>query len=237
MFSVAFLNRVQAHLPSLPYHVARKKIPCIDDAGQPVQPKAPNGIKLEVCARGSAAVERATQTRPPPSRRCLGRSPGLVGCSQRQLFVFDVFQFANQLAVLYVDRTTEFSPLKNASGAADGTPETSRADLMAVSRRMLEAAGAQVRCGRPRTCCGASPLGRARAEWHGMMPRSLLTPPAGLASPSGPVGQLDTAASSECEVSPLVSYAGEGLAALHGKRIALPVHIDSQATLAALASS
>ena len=62
-----------------------------------------------------------------------------------QLFVFDVFQYANKLAVLYVDRTLEFSPLKNATGAADGTPETSRADLMAVCRRMLEHAGAKVR--------------------------------------------------------------------------------------------
>jgi len=60
--------------------------------------------------------------------------------------VFDVFQYANQLTVLYVDRATEFSPLKNASGAVDGTPETSRADLMAVCRRMLEDAGAQA-CG------------------------------------------------------------------------------------------
>jgi len=45
---VAFLNRLQSHLPDMAYHVARKKIPCIDDKGQPVQPSAPNGIKLEV---------------------------------------------------------------------------------------------------------------------------------------------------------------------------------------------
>jgi UDP-N-acetylglucosamine/UDP-N-acetylgalactosamine diphosphorylase len=47
-FSVAFLNRLAPLLPTLPYHVARKKIPCIDEHGAAVEPKTPNGIKLEV---------------------------------------------------------------------------------------------------------------------------------------------------------------------------------------------
>ena len=57
-FSVAFLNRLQPLLPGLAYHVARKKIPCIDEHGSVVQPKTPNGIKLEVTigARGAPAA-------------------------------------------------------------------------------------------------------------------------------------------------------------------------------------
>jgi len=32
----------------LPFHLARKKIPCLDSGGQPVEPKEPNGIKFEM---------------------------------------------------------------------------------------------------------------------------------------------------------------------------------------------
>jgi UDP-N-acetylglucosamine/UDP-N-acetylgalactosamine diphosphorylase len=33
---------------ALPFHLARKKIPTLDEAGQPVKPTEPNGIKLEM---------------------------------------------------------------------------------------------------------------------------------------------------------------------------------------------
>ena len=61
-----------------------------------------------------------------------------------ELFVFDVFVFANRVGLLYVPRSDEFSPLKNASGAADGAPEHARGDLWALHRRFLEEAGAVV---------------------------------------------------------------------------------------------
>ena len=84
-------------------------------------------------------------------------------------FVFDVFPFTKRFAVLEVERSEEFSPLKNASGTGSDDPETSRRDLLAQQKRFLEAAGAKVEDG------------------------------------------------VEIEISPLVSYAGEGLENVKGK--------------------
>ena len=49
MFSLPFLRAVASAPPgALPFHVARKKVPCADKAtGATVTPIAPNGIKLE----------------------------------------------------------------------------------------------------------------------------------------------------------------------------------------------
>jgi UDP-N-acetylglucosamine/UDP-N-acetylgalactosamine diphosphorylase len=47
MISRSFVERVNAHGFALPMHRAVKKIPCIDSAGRPVDPKSANGIKLE----------------------------------------------------------------------------------------------------------------------------------------------------------------------------------------------
>lgn len=82
-------------------------------------------------------------------------------------FVFDVFPIAKRFCVLEVERSEEFSPLKNASGS--DSSETSKRDILAQHKRWLEKAGAQV---------------------------------------SGPV-----------ELSPLESYAGEGLEKYHGKKL------------------
>ncbi|EPZ35145.1 nucleotide-diphospho-sugar transferase [Rozella allomycis CSF55] len=62
-----------------------------------------------------------------------------------ELFVFDVFPFTEKLAVLEVAREDYFSPLKNAPGTNEDSPETSRRDIMNQHRRFLEAAGAHVR--------------------------------------------------------------------------------------------
>jgi UDP-N-acetylglucosamine/UDP-N-acetylgalactosamine diphosphorylase len=47
LFSVAFLERALALKDALPYHVARKKVPYIDEAGQPIEPQEPNALKFE----------------------------------------------------------------------------------------------------------------------------------------------------------------------------------------------
>lgn len=107
IFTVDFLTKIDES--SLTYHVAKKKIPCVDmKDGSAIKPSSPNGIKLE-------------------------------------LFVFDVLPTLNNLAVLQVLRQDEFSPLKNAPGAGEDCPETSRRDVMNLCKKHLEIAGAQVK--------------------------------------------------------------------------------------------
>jgi UDP-N-acetylglucosamine/UDP-N-acetylgalactosamine diphosphorylase len=47
MFSVAFLERACALKDALPFHVARKKVPYVDETGQLVEPQEPNALKFE----------------------------------------------------------------------------------------------------------------------------------------------------------------------------------------------
>ncbi len=88
-----------------------------------------------------------------------------------EMFVFDVFPFTEQFAVLEVAREEEFSPLKNAPGTKADNPETSRRDLLAQQKRFLEKAGASLKEG------------------------------------------------VEVELSPLLSYSGEGLESAKGKTL------------------
>lgn len=75
----------------LPFHIAKKKIPSLNEHGEYVKPTEPNGIKLEQ-------------------------------------FIFDVFPSVelSKFGCLEVDRSDEFSPLKNADGAKNDTPTTCR---------------------------------------------------------------------------------------------------------------
>lgn len=59
-------------------------------------------------------------------------------------FVFDVFPTLDftQFACLEVHRSQEFSPLKNAPGTNEDSPETSRADLLSQAKNWLIDAGA-----------------------------------------------------------------------------------------------
>ncbi|GAA6011248.1 hypothetical protein JCM10207_008277 [Rhodosporidiobolus poonsookiae] len=103
-------------------------------------------------------------------------------------FVFDVFPFVPSFALLEVERTQEFSPLKNAPGTGSDDLDTSRRDLLAENRRWLEAAGATVQDG------------------------------------------------VEVELSPLVSYAGEGLEVAKGLTLAKSGIVDKADDLKALAA-
>ncbi|HEX4132186.1 MAG TPA: UTP--glucose-1-phosphate uridylyltransferase [Pirellulales bacterium] len=47
VFTVAFLDRVRGDDQQLPFHVARKAVPHVDEHGSAVEPKQPNAIKFE----------------------------------------------------------------------------------------------------------------------------------------------------------------------------------------------
>lgn len=47
VFSVAFLERALALKDALPFHIAHKKVPFVDEAGRLVEPPQPNALKFE----------------------------------------------------------------------------------------------------------------------------------------------------------------------------------------------
>jgi UDP-N-acetylglucosamine/UDP-N-acetylgalactosamine diphosphorylase len=47
LFDVAFLDRMTADQDRMPFHIARKKVPCIDAKGQKVEPHKENALKFE----------------------------------------------------------------------------------------------------------------------------------------------------------------------------------------------
>lgn len=105
-------------------------------------------------------------------------------------FVFDVFQFSDAFAVWEVKREDEFSPLKNADGAAVDTPTTSRLALLNLHYRWILEAG-----------------GKFINEDGSLLARDVK-----------PV---------ECEISSLLSYAGEGLDKLvNGKLFKPPLILE-----------
>jgi UDP-N-acetylglucosamine/UDP-N-acetylgalactosamine diphosphorylase len=64
VFETSFLERMVGEPDSFPFHIAKKKVPFIDAAGQQVDPREPNAIKFErfifdlvVSAKNAIAVE------------------------------------------------------------------------------------------------------------------------------------------------------------------------------------
>ncbi|XP_076613452.1 UDP-N-acetylhexosamine pyrophosphorylase-like protein 1 [Chaetodon auriga] len=114
-------------------------------------------------------------------------------------FVFDVFPFSRNFVVFEVVREDEFSPLKNADGAATDSPTTARSSLLAQHCRWATAARATL------------------LDEHG----NILPPTASVSAGDSPPAQ--------CEISPLVSYFGEGLEELlKGKTLPTPFILDEK---------
>uniref|UniRef100_A0A8C8E0Z5 UDP-N-acetylglucosamine pyrophosphorylase 1, like 1 n=1 Tax=Oryzias sinensis TaxID=183150 RepID=A0A8C8E0Z5_9TELE len=115
-------------------------------------------------------------------------------------FVFDVFPFSRNFVVFEAMREEEFSPLKNADGAAADSPTTARSSLLAQHCRWALSAGATL------------------LDEHG---NSIPATASGVSSGKSPLAL--------CEISPLVSYFGEGLEPLlKGKKLATPFILNEK---------
>lgn len=61
-----------------------------------------------------------------------------------EAFIFDTFPMSRKMAILETLREDEFSPVKNAPGAATDSPDTARAIATAQARRWVVAAGGTI---------------------------------------------------------------------------------------------
>lgn len=120
-------------------------------------------------------------------------------------FVFDVFRFANNFVVWECFRDEEFAPLKNAEGASDFTPTCCRNALLALHQKWLR-------------CAGATLVNKEGKELPQME-----SPASVNVNNNGDNNNQLEKLSVTCEISPLVSYGGEGLKErVGGKKLAVP---------------
>jgi len=127
-------------------------------------------------------------------------------------FVFDVFQFTSaddKFAVWECIREDEFAPLKNADGASDFTPMHCRNALYALHQKYVRAAG-----------------GDLVGDDGKVLPQMSSPAEAKDKNNNEKFDSNNNEAKSQdlvCEISPLVTYAGEGLEHLvKDKRILVP---------------
>jgi UDP-N-acetylglucosamine/UDP-N-acetylgalactosamine diphosphorylase len=119
-------------------------------------------------------------------------------------FVFDVFQFSDNFVVWECKREEEFSPLKNAEGASQDTPTTAREALFALHKVYVERSG------------GSFETGTNKSGSDGKIISNGQTLANGESKDNGESNDNDGLKKKPeeqciCEISPLLSYAGENL--------------------------
>lgn len=127
--------------------------------------------------------------------------PETVNGVKLEMFIFDVFPLAENWCVMEVDREDEFAPVKNEPGNPVDSPDTARAMISAQAIRWLEAAGASVATSKKRVLVESDDsVLHSAEEPHYQAPL--------------------------CEISPLLTYGGEGLEAYRGVTVSLPSYLS-----------
>ncbi|KAF9416734.1 UDP-N-acetylglucosamine pyrophosphorylase [Podila epigama] len=132
-----------------------------------------------------------------------------------ELFVFDVFTLAERFACLEVERASEFSPMKNAKGL--DSPSTCCRDLEALHLRWFHEAGGQV-------IVPSAPISNDKATSSTPSSNGATTTAATTATTDTKTTTTTTTGALRTsligfEIGPRMSYAGEGLEWVKGKRI------------------
>lgn len=128
MFRVAFLERMLELTGALPFHIARKKVPHLNELGEPVDPEEPNALKFEQFifdllphARHPLVVEYDEREMFAPVKNAAGASRDTPEYAQR--FMVDQHRRWLEAAGTRVaeDVAVEISPLwaLDAEGVAD----------------------------------------------------------------------------------------------------------------------
>ena len=139
-----------------------------------------------------------------------------------EYFIFDTFPHAKAMAVLEVPREEEFAPVKNPPGAKSDSPDTARQLIYSINRARLEAAGGSIRQPLQQVAAAGSDSDRSGKE-----PSALhkLTSLGGLLY-TPPVEGGGKAEEIVVEISPLLSFQGEGLAEyVAGKTLEAPIEL------------
>lgn len=132
-----------------------------------------------------------------------------------ETFIFDVFPLAKQWVVMECLREDEFAPVKNAPGEINDSPDTARQLISDQCTRWLRAAGSSVEgfegfegvegvVGTSGSIGGGGGGGEAEGGRGGR----------------GGVGSI------VCEISPLLSYNGEGLEQFAGQIVKAPCYLE-----------
>lgn len=127
-------------------------------------------------------------------------SPKTPNGVKLEMFIFDIFPFADKWVVIETVREDEFAPVKNEPGNAADSPDTARALISLQAIRWLQANGATITTSKEN-----NNNKEAGAFNYTMLPAN---------SPL------------QCEISPLLSYSGEGLESFKGQEISLPTYLD-----------
>ena len=122
MFTRQFLAKiVDQEDDVLPFHVARKQIPC---------------ILISQSSSSCGGETKKFDDEPQPTK---------MPCLKFEQFVFDVFSMTERPAFLEIHREDSFAPVKNAPGSPQDSPDTARRAILDLHRRWLEQAGAILR--------------------------------------------------------------------------------------------